>query len=171
MSDPFARGGAVLSPGGALARYRYRLWRGEGPALLWVMLNPSTADASENDPTIRRVRGFTQREGFARFDVVNLFGYRASKPAVLSHMPLAMAVGDGDFYIAECLRDAACVVVAWGGSGPSALTRERVGTVLAAIKEAGHQPMCLGVTKSGHPRHPLYVRGDTPLQPFNEGAA
>src|SRR5689334_20041621 len=70
---------AVLSPCGL---YRYRLTRrwGDGPALLFVMLNPSTADATEDDPTIRRCTGFAKREGMPAIEVVNLFAWRATDP-------------------------------------------------------------------------------------------
>lgn len=75
--------GAVISDDG---RYRYRLWRTwapELPRMAWIMLNPSTADAEVDDPTIRRCVGFAKREGCGGIEVVNLYAYRSTDPSVL----------------------------------------------------------------------------------------
>lgn len=139
--------------------YRYRLdrWWGDGPRLVWVMLNPSTADANVDDPTIRRVRGFTQREGYDGFTVVNLFSLRATDPAALaSHID---PVGwHGDLIPYAAIKRAPAVVVAWGAN-PMAARRA------AQFRSSCPDALCLGHTKAGHPRHPLYVRKDQPLVP------
>lgn len=139
--------------------YRYRLdrWWGDGPRLVWVMLNPSTADHREDDPTIRRVRGFTQREGYDGFTVVNLYSLRATDPAALtSHDD---PVGwHGDLIQHAVIVRAPAVVVAWGAH-PMAEQRAR------QFRASTPDALCLGHTKSGAPRHPLYVRKDQPLVP------
>jgi|SRR6266487_5021827 hypothetical protein len=159
-------GWAELSPCGT---YRYLLGRRVGAAqrgLLLVCLNPSTADASLDDPTIRRAVGFTRREGCGVLEVVNLFAFRATDPAALrtARDPVGPA---NDRLIAAAVGRAAVVVVAWG-----VVHRQlawRAGEVAAAIRQQlpvlGHRgPFCLGTTANGSPRHPLYVRSDRPLE-------
>lgn len=154
----FAPASAVLSPCG---RYRYRLERrwAPGAPLLWVMLNPSTADATEDDNTIRRVVRFTQREGFGAAVVVNLFAWRATDPT-----DLFRCVGpegpDNDWHLMREACEAARVVVAWGNVSGRMLPA-RVRRVLEQL--APRELWCLGTTAAGHPRHPLYVRADQPL--------
>lgn len=163
MSPDDAPAGAMLSADGA---YRYHLWRRmtEGPRLLFVMLNPSTADASVNDPTIRRCIRFAQREGFGRVDVVNLFAFRATNPADLFarlNGGLAITTTENDM-IAWAARNTDRTVVAWGA--PGARVPDRVQHVLQLLPQ---RVWCLGMTATtGQPRHPLFVRGDEPLVPF-----
>jgi hypothetical protein len=153
------RGMATLSADRA---YRYLLTRrwGDGPAMCWIMLNPSTADASEDDPTIRRCIGFARREGCEAIQVVNLFALRASDPRELLASPDPVGPGGDGFLLARPLS--ACTVAAWGAQGS---LRGRSAKVTAML--AGARLLCLGVTASGEPRHPLYVRGDAPLVPFS----
>jgi hypothetical protein len=156
---PTVTSSAVLSPCG---RYRYRLERrwAPGPALLWVMLNPSTADAEQDDATIRRVVGFTRREGFAAAVVCNLFGLRATNPDAIDDCGFNPVGPDNDWHIMREACEAARVVVAWGGR----LLPDRPGRVVKLL--APRELWCLGTTAAGHPRHPLYVRGDQPLVPW-----
>jgi hypothetical protein len=165
---------AVLSDCG---RYRYRLDRELNPAnpqsLLWVMANPSTADASVDDPTIRKVRGFTQRLGYGRFTVVNLYAYRATDPATL----VAAAQRGEDVVgpenadrVFHAIFEADLVVVAWGRclADRAALDlsfAER--QVVAAIQYHRGQAHCLGRTQGGHPRHPLMLPYSTPLEVYS----
>ena len=109
---------AEISHGG---RYRWRLTRvwGQGARVCWIMLNPSTADASVDDPTIRRCRGFSQAWGFGGLHVVNLFPLRASEPRVLREVNASIRRGIGlgrsnREWIKECAADAGKVVCAWG---------------------------------------------------------
>lgn len=141
--------------------YRYLLWRRVGPGagrLLFVMLNPSTADASEDDPTIRRCIGFARRERFGWLDVVNLYALRATDPDQLWTVPDPIGPKCDEF-ISERARAAGCIVAAWGATlGPGGRARiDRVRRLL------GPMVRCLGTTKDGSPRHPLYVRGDAPM--------
>ena len=154
---------AVLSPCGT---YRYRLERRPWPpsgagTVVFCMLNPSTADDRDDDPTIRRLRGFAAAWGYAGFTVVNLYALRSPDPAALkSHVdPIGPL---NDHWIAATATEAGAVVCAWGTNAQP----ERVAAVVQALEAAGVQMQCLGTTKDGHPRHPLYVKGDTTLIPW-----
>lgn len=140
-------------------RYRYDLVRGEGePSICWLMLNPSTADAHTDDPTIRRVVGFSQRWGFGTVVVVNLFAYRATQPTAL--LSVDDPVGpDNDATIRETVT--ACTVTVLAHGVVHRRLHDRARTVELLLLAAGVPLVCLGQTADGSPRHPLYVRGDT----------
>lgn len=150
----------------ACGKYRYRLTRywGPGKMLPFVMLNPSTADADVDDPTIRRCMGFARRFEAGGIIVVNLFAYRATDPVELKRV--ADPIGPANF---DALQEIAIVsggtnspvICAWGTSAG-----ERGADVVAMMRREHAHLFCLGLTKGGHPRHPLYVRGDAPLLPF-----
>lgn len=146
---------AVISPCGV---YRYRLtrvWDTGLTRLLWVMLNPSTADATSDDPTIRRVTAFTKRFGYGGFDVVNLYSYRATNPRDLATASDRFGP-DHKHHRAMALTDCSGIVVAWGSSAFVKQAPRLFWCRLPNVK-------CLGTTKTGHPRHPLYVKGDREL--------
>lgn len=152
-------------------RFRYRLSRrwADGPELLFVMLNPSTADAEVDDATIRRCAGFAHAAGFGGLQVVNLFAYRATKPADLARV--GWPVGDdNDSHIAAAACAAGAVCVAWGAIQPRSRAEHRVQEVMPRILRAGHQPQCLRITRSGHPQHPLYLPSACTLTPYILGA-
>ena len=98
--------------------HRYLLDRsiGDGPLVLWVMLNPSTADEREDDPTIRRVAGFSRREGFGRVAVCHLHTLRATDPRLLRDIPDAPEAY-GDEVLMAAAREAHQVIVGWGAPG------------------------------------------------------
>lgn len=150
---------ATMSPCGA---YRYslsRLW-GEGdiPGVTFVMLNPSTADALQDDPTIRRCIGFAKREGFDSLDVVNLFGLRSTRPQGLLASP--DPVGPGNMEMVEAIfMDSSLIIAGWG-SFKGLNLRPQIEAILAL----GHPLKCLGTNTDGMPKHPLYLPSDTPLQ-------
>jgi hypothetical protein len=163
--------GAELSPCG---RYRYTLWRrwAEGPRCLFVMLNPSTADATRDDPTIRRCIGFARRWGHGSLEVVNLFAWRATDPAVFYQREAwhdADPIGpENDRAILAAVGRAATVIAAWGMHGE---LMGRGAAVEAMITRAGVDLWCLGITRKGyHPRHPLYLATETSLQLFAQAA-
>lgn len=140
-------------------RYRYTLVRRWGPGLplQFVMLNPSTADADLDDPTIRRCVGFARDLGAHGIVVVNLYAYRATKPADLwlADDPVGP---DADLYLAAVARrtaiEGALTIAAWGTNA----TPERVEQALdVMVYRCGARLHALGVTKDGHPRHPLYL--------------
>ena len=106
-------GGAFME-----GQYRYLLWRywGEAKRLVWVLLNPSTADARQDDPTIRRCVGFAKGWGYDGIQVVNLFAYRATDPRELK--AVVDPVGPrNDEFIERAARGHEMVVVAWGANG------------------------------------------------------
>jgi hypothetical protein len=161
MTSLFMTSGATISDCGI---YRYKLWRtwdGTLPPVTFVMLNPSTADHERDDPTIRRCLDFARRWGCGSLRVVNLFALRSPDPAALR--TAADAVGpENDGTILEACG-AGLTVAAWGAH-PFAVRRVR--RVLELLNGAGARLRCLGVTKEGHPRHPLYVKGDVTLIEF-----
>lgn len=152
-------------------RFRYwlmRRWQ-SGPRLLFMMLNPSTADATVDDRTIRRCVGFAHAAGFGSIAVVNLFAFRATKPADLARTGWQIGP-DADIYIRSALDGSQAVCVAWGAIGTGNAAEQRVQRVMPMILAAGHEPQCLRITRSGYPQHPLYLPGDCTLQPYSLGA-
>lgn len=152
---------AVISSDG---KYRYRLGRefclnGEG-SVCFVMLNPSTADAEQDDPTIRRCIGFAKRFGAERLDVVNLFAYRATDPSALRSLSKSDAVGpENDMHILDAVMRSKRVVCAWGNHGILHGRAKEVMRLIGGVLT----PMALKVSKSGQPAHPLYLKAD--IQP------
>lgn len=158
---------AQISPDGV---YRYTLgrrWNEPMPERLpvldlWVMLNPSTADATQDDPTIRRCVAFSRSWGADGIRVVNLFALRATDPAKLLTQPDPIGPRNDEFIRLAALATGVLggrIITAWGGHSLAADRAEAVFELLWP------QPVyCLGTTKTGAPRHPLYVRGDTPLR-------
>jgi hypothetical protein len=135
--------------------WRYALERqwGDRPALMVVGLNPSTADETHDDPTVRRCIDFARRWGFGRLVMANLFAFRATDPDVMR--AAADPVGaENDGRLLERAADAGMVLAAWGVHGGH-LDRDR-----AALPLLG-KAWCLGETKAGFPRHPLYMRADS----------
>ena len=153
---------AIISSDG---QYRYRLdreWLGDGRAV-WVMLNPSTADATLNDPTIRRCIGFTKAWGLGALTVVNVFGLRATDPKALVRHPNPVGPAN-DLYIEAAIAEADIVIAAWGQSWPRE-HRARVAWVGAMLNGRAHH---LGLTKSGQPMHPLYRPADCDVLPWGD---
>ena len=140
-------------------RYRYCLVRqwASGDSVTFIMLNPSTADAKQDDPTIRRCIGFAQREGFGGLNVVNLFAGRATKPTDLFAMDDPIGP-ENTAHISQLIQSNKPLVAAWGAH-PEAQK------AFAEVSKAIRFPtmLCLGVSKLGAPRHPLYVRKDAEL--------
>ena len=156
--------GAVISEDGL---YRYSLWRhwdACADVMVFIMLNPSTADAEVDDPTIRRCVGFAKREGCGGIEVINLYALRATKPRHLLDHP--DPEGPSNASVWRVILDyyhRGPIVAAWG-------SHIHMGGLPAsrAFWEQGMGRMlkCLGITKGGDPKHPLYLAADTPLQRF-----
>jgi hypothetical protein len=150
---------AVVS---ACGLYRYRLTRpvvdGDDRRCLFVMVNPSTADASADDATIRKCVGFTRRWGYGWLDVVNLFAWRSTDVRALP-VDVATAVGpDNDRHIRDAVDVAATVVLAWGDRAKiHRALRGRIEDVLAIVLRDAPRAVCLGRTKGGDPNHPLML--------------
>ncbi len=187
-ASPFqGQNGAVISHD---KLFRYALWRGiEGvPAIVWVMLNPSTADHTQDDPTIRKVRGFSERmrsklvwPGF-RIVVVNLYGFRATEPEHLfpprstfdgAPLPGWNPVGpQNDEYISLAMDEVRAtngrLMFAWGANKAPKID-ERIAVVERLANGLGVEPWCLeGRTKAGRPKHPLMPGYDTMFTPYSE---
>ena len=142
-------------------RYRYALWRDLGlqasvcgDTCVFIGLNPSTADETVDDPTIRRCMRFARDWGFQRLCMLNLFALRAPDPRIM--LAAVDPIGpDNDLAIEQNIRAARLVVAAWGVHGAH---RGRADDIRASCGSRLHH---LGLTKDGHPRHPLYLRADT----------
>lgn len=151
-------------------RYLYSLTRewGDGPTLLFVMLNPSTADARQDDATIRRCIRLAHAHRFPRLVVVNLFAFRATEPEDL--VRAGFPVGPDNHPAIDLhasMADAICV--AWGASAAHPAVAERISQVVPMLRRR-HPLRCLGTTRSGHPRHPLFVPAEKRMEPWMVGA-
>ena len=144
--------------------YRYALWRKweRNPNyVLFIGLNPSTANEREDDPTIRRCKRFAKDWGFGGVYMANLFALRATNPKVMLAHDNPVGI-DNDVWLQDLACNAGIIVCSWGAHGGHQDRDKYVINLLAA-----HDLMCLGVTKSGKPRHPLYIKADMALEVFN----
>lgn len=158
-------GRASLSP---CERYRYTLFRDweDGPKLTFIMLNPSTADAMLDDRTIGRCIRFAQDHGFTGLRVGNVFAFRATDPADMKAALDPVGPGNDDALREMFVqaRDAETpIVAAWGVHGAHLGRADQVVALAASVGVGLH---CLGTSKEGHPRHPLYIRADQPFARF-----
>jgi len=165
MDDLLMEADAVLSD---CRKYRYRLRRmwSSDPAAVFVMLNPSTADEREDDATIRRCMGFAREWGCGGIVVVNLFAIRSVNPAAIKMAKDPVGPFNNSYIIlaAQDSRErGGKLVCAWGNHG-AYLGR---GTEVAeGLRKMGADPLCLAVTASGQPAHPLYQRRGIVPQPY-----
>jgi hypothetical protein len=155
----------AVTPSGAICDgpYRYLLWRrwADAASLLFVMLNPSTADAERDDPTIRRCVGFARAWGFGGVEVVNLFAWRATYPGELRRARDPVGPHNDGVILAAAARNQA-VLAAWGNHGALGARDRQVAALLAPFR-----PRSLGaLTAGGAPRHPLYVRAAVTTRPL-----
>lgn len=137
--------------------YRYSLWREWGlahsPYAMFIGLNPSIADEIRDDPTVRRCMRFAKDWGYGAMVMANIFAFRATLPEVL--MAQADPVGPGnDEWLEMCASKAGIKVACWGTRG-SHLDRG------LAVRRLIGSLSCLGLTKDGFPRHPLYLKAST----------
>jgi hypothetical protein len=143
--------GALFSP---CNQYRYRLWREweEGAGVLaFVMLNPSTADETANDPTVERCQRRAKAMGYRRLEVLNIFAFRSTDPQALysHHDPVGPA---NDYHILRIASVVDMIVLGWGAHGA---LNGRGNNVMDMLR--GYKPHALRITKDGHPGHPLYI--------------
>lgn len=151
------RSGATFS---LCRRWRYSLWRTWDETcapVVFIGLNPSTADETQDDPTIRRCIGFARAWGGGGVVMVNIFAWRSTDPAELYKVQDNIVGPGNDNAILRNACAARFVVAAWGVHGK---LHERGEIVRGLLSEAGVTLHRLGTTKAGHPRHPLYMRGD-----------
>jgi hypothetical protein len=150
---------ALFCPAGCHRYALTRLW-GTGPVVVFVMLNPSTADAFRLDPTVTRCRARAERAGAGGLLVLNAYGLRATDPTELRRHSDPVGA-DNDAVIRWLLADGGPlpvgpVIVGWGSD--ATLRRDRRDQrMLDLIGGLGHRPMCLKRTAGGYPQHPLYV--------------
>jgi len=149
----------------ATETYRYllgRVWDARLPRVVFVMLNPSTANAAQDDPTLRRCLGFARSWDCGALEVVNLFAFRAASPRALRAAPDPVGP-QNDAFLRQAFRRADLLVAAWGNGGAF---RDRDAAVLRLLR-AAPAPLCrLRPTRTGQPGHPLYVPGGTPITPW-----
>lgn len=139
-------------------KYRFALWRiwdDSKPHVMFIGLNPSTADEAEDDPTISRCISYAKSWGFGGVCMANLFSYRATEPAVMltAEDPVGL---ENDQWLVKLASEAGLVVAAWGNIGGHMGRSQKVKLLLPGLH-------CLKVNKSGEPAHPLYQKGT--LQP------
>lgn len=153
--------------------YRYELRRDRlcqvmvPGAVVWVMCNPSTADAQKDDPTIRKCKGFSRTWGYGRLLVVNVYALRSSDPMELLRHPRPMG-DDNPVHLLRAFREAkdGILVFGWGDALPKPLRSDARDRLSSFAKNEGVTPMCLGRTKNGQPRHPLMLPYTCPLEPW-----
>ena len=146
--------GAVVSEDG---KYRYQLWRiwdDSKPLVMFLMLNPSTADGEEDDPTIRRCIGYAKSWGCGGFYVGNLCSYRSTDPKTLLKVP--DPIGANSKHIAEMVKKTALVVCAWGNSDIVKKLFSGMETMILDVLNA--KAYYLELSKDGTPKHPLYLK-------------
>lgn len=161
------RGDAVFSADGK-HRQRMRRWTGEDfpqKRILFIGMNPSTADALVDDPTCAREWRFAEREGFSGMVKCNIGDYRATNPKALLEPGVIVCTDANIEMIRAEAKQADVVVVCHGKLNAPLAAAAR--TILPALVEDGIKLWCLGMNGDGSPKHPLYLRADTPLQPFH----
>ena len=150
---------AVFSP---CRKYRYslsRTWDINQKIILFIGLNPSTADETHDDPTIRRCLFYSSRWGFGGLIMVNLFALRATLPKDLKNSKHPVG-RDNNQFIIHAHKEASMTIAAWGNDGD---LYNRDQEVLEIITN----PMCLKVNKTGQPAHPLYQKKDIKPKPYS----
>jgi hypothetical protein len=160
------KGWARFSPDG---KHRYALGRswGEGEYALWCGMNPSTAEANVDDPTVRWEVNYTKNVlGLNNYVKVNVMDYRATSPLRLL-LPEVVPCSDKNKAAIKLLaKRASKIIMVYGALHPSLLHYGQ--EVTDMLRAEGHELFCLGLNKGGTPKHPLYLRRDTPLQPFGD---
>lgn len=146
-------------------RYRFVLWRfwNDSPRVLFIGLNPSTADEYTNDPTTRRCCYFAESWGYGGLYFCNLFGYRATYPLTIDRAELLHAANIPAITMAKGLVSE--VVVAWG-DGIEVVKQGK--SVASHIAELVAPAKCFGYTEKGNPRHPLYQPSVAELQDYQQ---
>lgn len=148
--------------------WRYRLWRKwneELPSVVFLMLNPSTADEMTNDPTVERCERYAGRWGFGGMVVLNLFALRSTDPRELEKVDDPVGPENDAWIAGTCLGHwtaASPIICAWGNRGSY---MNRATEVVSMIRNMDLR--CLGLNKTGQPKHPLYLRSNITPKPFD----
>jgi hypothetical protein len=148
--------------------YRYALTRkwSSGPQVAWLCFNPSVADGSIDDPSVRKMVGFSKRWEYGRLVLVNLFAFRSTDPRRLKSMG-SEAIGPlNGYWIEKSLQESKELICAWGCAQHSLDLDIHANNVLSTLRTLHIPISCLGYRKDGHPKHPLMLAYDTPREPF-----
>jgi len=144
--------------------YRYSLFRrwGDGPTMAFIGLNPSTATEYQDDPTVGRCVRRAERLGFGGMVMLNIFAFRATDPKVMKAVDDPVGEANDETIQGVCesvVQDGGTILACWGTHGTHHDRETRMIEILDGIPV-----QCLGQTKAGHPKHPLYLRNDQPLE-------
>ena len=158
-----ARSTAVYSD---CENYRYqltRIWDPDGEKVLFVMLNPSTATEVQNDPTVERCERRARTLGYGAFRVTNIFAWRDTDPKALraAREPVGP---DNDRILTESCDWADRIIAGWGAHGEHL---DQGAHVARLLRDTGRPVYHLGLTKAGHPRHPLYIAYSQQPEPWD----
>lgn len=150
-------------------KYRYALHHdfdaemGATPRrIMWIGLNPSTADEQALDPTLRRIREFSRQFGFTTFVMTNLFAFRATDPRDMMKAVDPVGPENDDALLGMALASK-MIIAAWGTKGNYGA---RADAVKKLLRQAGHTLYCLDRNDGGSPKHPLYLKGDLKPIPY-----
>ena len=149
---------AILS---ADRKYRYvltRIWDEAKSTVVFIGLNPSTADEETDDPTIRKCIGYAKRWGYGKLIMVNLFAFRSTDPSMLKRVEDPVGPDNGS-YIQKCVSESNLVIACWGNHG-KLLNRDK------ALMGSLPNLVCLKRNKNGTPHHPLYLSKDITPMPY-----
>lgn len=152
--------GAKFSP---CRKYRYTLWRvwdEEKPMIAFLALNPSAADEEKNDPTVQRCINYAKKWGYGGMYMLNIFAFRATDPKVMKAEEDPVGE-ENDKFILETIEKVDRLICAWGNHGQHMDRSDDIEILLHGLKLE-----CLGVNKSGEPKHPLYLKADLEPEPF-----
>ena len=145
--------------------YRDNLYRrtgDNGKICLFIMLNPSTADDLEDDPTIRKCIHYSKREGCGLLTVVNLFNVRSTNPDNLLKMSNKQRETDCNILnVEQEIKKADLIILAWGSHPATKISKRE--QIVELVYNNGKIPYCLKINKDGNPAHPLYQRNDQEL--------
>lgn len=157
MASNYLAAGALISDD---ELYRYslmRVWDEALPRLGWCALNPSTADGTKDDNSVRKMVKFSQRWGYGSLELVNAFALRSRNPKWLAAVP--DPVGPLNLQYVRAVSQAVPLIACWGSSFPKDTTEHL--QALGQFLRSDGNCFVLGLTQDGHPRHPLYMRDDT----------
>jgi len=142
-------------------KYRYilsRTWDETKPTVLFIGLNPSTADENEDDPTIRRCINFAKSWGYGGLIMANLFAFRTTNPQGLYSEKNPVG-SENDYYIKKFANKSEKIIACWGNHG----CLNNRSQIVYELVDSLH---CLDTNKSGEPKHPLYIRSDAKPKPY-----
>lgn len=157
--------GAKFDESGTHRYQLWRIWNSSKPLVLFIMLNPSTADASKNDPTVRRLIRFAMDHGYGGFYVGNLFSYISPYPTDLLHLnPLDYQCSANDKILADMAEKTKDVVFAWGNNAAIGWFKDRNDAIVKKFPNA----LCFELSSIGMPKHPLYLSSTCQLKSYSE---